>query len=190
MRGLGNRDIAIIELQIDLGRYRPDDAGDQLIGKSGFALPVGFRRIAIGSQHASGARACAYGEGELRRYGNVVSDDRHKRADRDVASGPCDGRTSRRRCRADLVTSVAVFEFETEAGGPFVPGGDVEACSIVELEFATWRGALIFQLVHLAPADAQPEIPTISSSGGGCGESDERRARKSYDSEFHLCIPS
>ena len=140
MRGPAGGHIAIIELQVDLRSYRPDDAGDELIGKGGGALTVAFRRILIVGQHASCACTGAHGKGELGRYGNVVSNDSHDGANGDMATSPVDPHTSRRRCRGDLVTGVAIFELKAEAGGPFVSGSNIEARSIVELNFATRRG--------------------------------------------------
>src|SRR5258708_5557432 len=105
-----------------------------------------------------------------------------------MARGPRDLHASRRCCCVDIVIGVAVFELETEARSPFEPGGCIEAGGIVELDFATWRGALIFQLVHIAPAGAQPEIPTVRGRSL-CDQSDERHPRKGYGAEFHIDYP-
>src|SRR5258708_13455398 len=105
-----------------------------------------------------------------------------------MARGPRDLHASRRCCCVDIVIGVAVFELETEARSPFEPGGCIEAGGIVKLDFATWYRALIFQLVHIAPAGAQPEIPTIIG-GSWCDQSDERHPRKGIGAEFHINIP-
>ena len=190
MHGRADRDIAVVELQIDLRGDRPNDAGNQLIGKSVVGLTVGLRRIAISSQHASGACAGAHGESEIRIQRNIIGDDTHDGADRHMPLRSGDwGAAERHRGGTDLVAGETVFNFETEARSPFVAGRSIEPRGIRKVDMAARETLPVLHVVDFGPPDAKSEIPTVSSGGSGCGKSNERRARKGNGTEFHWSIP-